>query len=123
MCKALIHRVRLSATRLQSVLAMAFIFIGPGLAAADAIDGEWCRENRHFMIDGPSIVTYAGTRMTGDYTRHGFRYTAPPSEPEAGIEIVMQLHSETTLELFRKAPGANAPAGAGEIWNRCRVTS
>jgi hypothetical protein len=93
-------------------------------ALADAIDGEWCREGRHFMIQGPSIVTYAGTRMTGDYDRHGFRYTAPASEPEAGTEIVMRLHSETTLELFRRPPGATTPpAGPGEIWNRCRVTS
>ncbi|MEZ5855350.1 MAG: hypothetical protein R3D67_11660 [Hyphomicrobiaceae bacterium] len=69
-------------------------------------------------------MTYAGTRMTGDYNRHGFRYTVPASEPEAGIEIVMSLQSETTLSLYRQQKGSptNAPP-AGEIWNRCRVTS
>lgn len=95
-----------------------------GSAWADAIDGEWCREGRHFVIEGPNIVTYAGTRMTGDYDRHGFRYTVPAGEPEAGREIVMVLLSEETLELFRKTAGAPAGAsGTGEIWKRCRVTS
>jgi hypothetical protein len=80
------------------------------------------REDRHFAIEGPRIVTSGGTRMTGDYDRHGFRYTIPESEPEAGTVVVMVLHSETTLELFRRPRGAttNSP---GELWNRCRVTS
>lgn len=114
--------------RLASAMAGAFLLGAASLAVssparADAIDGEWCREGRHFLIEGPRIVTYGGTRMTGDYDRHGFRYTAPASEPEAGTEIVMVLHSETTLELFRRPPGAERPSGPGEIWNRCRVTS
>lgn len=104
-------------------LLVASLCIGaPTWALADAIDGEWCREGRHFVIKGPDIVTYAGTRMTGDYDRHGFRYTAPPQEPEAGTEIVMVLHGETALELFRRPPGATAN-GPGEMWSRCRVTS
>lgn len=93
-------------------------------ALADAIDGEWCREGRHFVIEGPNITTYAGTRMTGDYSRHGFRYVAPATEPEAGTEIVMQLRSEENLDLYRRAPGAAAPAQpTPEPWRRCRVTS
>jgi len=107
-----------------AVGVLGLLVVGAGGARADAIDGEWCREGRHFVIAGPSIVTYGGTRMTGDYDRHGFRYTAPANEPEAGTEVVMILLGETTLELFRRAPGAaGQPSGAGEVWNRCRVTS
>ena len=116
--------------RRQSLGKLAALLLGvagvvalPAMARADAIDGEWCREGRHFVIEGPSIVTYGGTRMTGDYDRHGFRYTVPATEPESGVEIVMQLHSETTLELFRRQPGATQERAPGEIWNRCRVTS
>ena len=94
------------------------------LGVATCIDGEWCREGRHFVIEGPNIITYGGSRMTGDYNRHGFRYTVPASEPEAGVEIVMALQSETTLTLFRQPKGgATNPPQTGEIWNRCRVTS
>ncbi|MDX2156518.1 MAG: hypothetical protein SFW09_08405 [Hyphomicrobiaceae bacterium] len=103
-----------------AVLALAAL--GAAEASADAIDGEWCREGRHFVIDGRNIITYGGTRMTGDYDRHGFRYTVPPPEPEAGTEIEMVLRSETTLDLFRRAQGATGN-GPAETWNRCRVTS
>lgn len=89
---------------------------------ADAIDGEWCREGRHFTIEGPKILTYGGTHMTGDYDRHGFRYTVPASELEAGAEIEMQLRGEELVELRRKPPGA-AQFSAVEPWRRCRVTS
>jgi hypothetical protein len=106
-----------------ALLSIVLLAAGLTPAHADAIDGEWCREGRHFVIEGPRIVTYGGTRMTGDYDRHGFRYTVPAHEPEAGTEIVMQLHSETTLELFRRAQGAGEISRPGEIWNRCRVTS
>lgn len=104
------------------VLGALFAVATGGNALADAIDGEWCREGRHFVIQGPSILTYGGTRTTGDYDRHGFRYVVPATEPEAGSEIVMVLHSETTLELTRRPPGT-AQTGPGEVWNRCRVTS
>ncbi len=93
-------------------------------ALADAIDGEWCRDNRHFMIQGPNITTYAGTRMTGDYDRHGFRYVAPASEPEAGTEIIMRLRGDDLLDLYRRAAGATQPnSPEPEAWRRCRVTS
>ena len=105
-----------------AVAVALLVAIGTFEARADAIDGEWCREGRHFVIEGSNIITYGGTRMTGDYTRHSFSYRVPAPEPEAGLQIDMQLHSETTLELFRR-PGGAAASAAGEIWNRCRVTS
>ncbi len=112
---------RTAALAIATPLALVLAATG---VRADAIDGEWCREGRNFIIDGPNIVTYGGTRMTGDYDRHGFRYTVPATEPEAGIEIVMALQSETTLTLYRRPKGSPAtPAPQGEIWNRCRVTS
>ena len=109
-----------------AALAALVLGLGAPLAQADAIDGEWCRDNRHFMIQGPNITTYAGTRMTGDYDRHGFRYVAPANEPEAGTEIVMRLRGDDLLDLYRRTAGAPAqspPTAEGEAWRRCRVTS
>ncbi len=109
----------LARATLVAVLALS----GGAAALADRIDGEWCREDSHFIIDGPRILTYGGTATTGEYSRHGFRYTAPATDADSGSEIEMHLHSETTLELFRRAPGAPPITGPGQIWNRCRVTS
>ena len=103
-------------------IALATVVVAGSTARADAIDGEWCREGRNFKIEGPNILTYGGTQMTGDYNRHGFRYTVPAREPEAGTEIVMQLRGEELLDLFRRPKGATAD-GAAESWRRCRVTS
>ena len=94
-----------------------------GTAFADAIDGEWCRSGRSFKIDGPEIVTYGGTRMAGDYNRHGFRYTVPANEPEVGAVIVMVLRGEEMLHLFKQPKDAAGHDDAPETWTRCRVTS
>ncbi len=118
--------VRIARGTVARSAALAALLLGLGslAARADAIDGEWCREGRHFMIQGPNITTYAGTRMTGDYDRHGFRYIAPANAPEAGTEIVMRLRSDDLLDLHRRAAGAAAPSSPDpEAWRRCRVTS
>lgn len=91
-------------------------------ASADQIDGEWCREGRHFKIEGPQIVTSGGTSVTGDYNRHGFRYVVPANEPEAGIEIVMTLQGDDLLDLVRYGKDRR-DSSPSEIWRRCRVTS
>lgn len=104
------------------LLVAALAGLGTATARADAIDGEWCREGRHFAISGPDILTYGGTRMKGDYDRHGFRYTVPANEPEAGAEIAMVLRGEELVYVFKKPKGATA-AGEPEPWRRCRVTS
>ena len=92
-------------------------------AFADAIDGEWCRAGRSFKIDGPEILTYGGTRMRGDYDRHGFRYTVPANEPEAGAAIVMVLRGDELLHLFKKPVAGSGQEDPPEAWQRCRVTS
>ena len=49
----------------RSVSRAAAVAVGLVLTAspawADAIDGEWCREGRHFVIEGPNI---RGMRQT-----------------------------------------------------------
>jgi hypothetical protein len=87
-------------------------------ARADAIDGQWCLAVSHFAIDGPNIVTPGGNRIQGNYSRHGFDYVVPASEPGAGSVIDMVLLNEETVRLTRKGAAA-----APEIWHRCRPTS
>jgi hypothetical protein len=90
------------------------------MAWADAIDGDWCNgKGRHLSIKGPDIVTPSGTNTTGNYSRHAFSYTTPPTEPSAGTTVHMQLLNELTMHLTIGADGS-APV---EVWNRCEPVS
>lgn len=113
---------RMSRALVAGMSGVAMAVLGATSALADRIDGEWCRESRHFTIEGPNIVTWGGTRMTGDYDRHGFRYTVPANEPEAGTQVEMVLRGEELVDVFRRVDGSSAPP-APESWRRCRVTS
>lgn len=106
-------RIRLAA------LAGALLVGGSSAALADAIDGDWCLEGKHFSIKGPEIVTPGGAKLSGDYSRHSFRYDTPAPEVDAGKPVIMQLMNETTLRLH---VGEDA-AAPWQIWRRCDVTS
>ena len=98
-----------------AILVGAGLIIGSqlGTARADAIDGNWCSDDgRHLSIAGPAIVTPAGTRMTGSYSRHSFHYTVPAGETDSGQEVVMRLLNETTVRI-------QFGSGAAQIWHRC----
>jgi hypothetical protein len=85
-------------------------------AHADAIDGTWCGpDGGTLSIDGPRIVTPGHARLTGEYTRHAFRYEAPAREPDAGTQVTLLLLDEDTVRLER--------TGGSEIWRRCDVIS
>ena len=99
-------------------LATLALSMAPGVARADAIDGNWCApDGRVMSIDGPAIVTPGGSQITGNYSRHAFSYVVPPGESEAGATVLMILLNEETVRI---APGNGAPE---EIWHRCDVTS
>src|SRR5262245_30769686 len=87
-------------------------------AFADVIDGIWCySEGKHLAIDGPSIITPGGNKISGDYTRHSFFYTVPANEPNAGSPITMLLVNETTVNLW---VGSAQQAGNAQVWRRCQ---
>ena len=111
--------VRPPARALLRLCALLLVLGFSPAAFADAIDGEWCRDGRHFRIDGPEIVTYGGNRLIGDYDRHGFRYTAPANETDAGARVEMVLRGEEMLHLFRRPKDAPGHDEAPEIWRRC----
>ena len=104
--------------------AIQYLFVGLAAcfaafpAMADRIDGEWCHAMRSLHIDGPSIRTPGGSQIQGNYSRHGFSYVVPGSEPDAGAEIDMRLLSEEEMVLTRKTTGT-----PNETWRRCKVTS
>jgi len=103
--------------RLKTFIPALAIAMLAGPAFADAIDGNWCHsDGRRFSIRGPEIVTPGGKRMEGNYSRHGFSYTAPAPEPGAGQTIVMTLANENTVYLRH---GEASAAAAQETWVRC----
>ena len=102
---------------------LAFGLCLSSAAWADAIDGDWCRDGRHFSIDGPGIVTPSGTPTIGDYSRHGFAYAVPDSEPDAGTAIIMVLIDEDTVRLERRQSRAGERIGETETWKRCELVS
>ena len=98
-----------------AILAGATLLIGSnvGPARADAIDGNWCSDDgRHLSIAGPSLITPAGTKMAGTYSRHAFHYTVPAGETDSGQEVVMRLLNETTVRI-------QFGSAAAQIWHRC----
>jgi hypothetical protein len=84
-----------------------------GPALADAIDGDWCHsDGKRLTINGPEIVTPAGTKTKGDYDRHHFSYLVPAREPGAGAPVAMVLQGEHQMTL-------KPPTGDNQIWRRC----
>lgn len=89
-------------------------------AWADRIDGNWCHaDGRTMSINGPSIVTPGGTAMTGEYDRHGFDYTIPEGESDAGAAVGMTQFDDNTNQVTTTI-GSRAKT---EIWNRCDLTT
>ena len=103
-----------------AILAAAMLAALATPAAADAIDGNWCSpDGRHFFIQGPSIVTEDGVKLTGDYNRHAFSYVIPAPNRLAGQRVRMVLRGEFLLNL-RVGDSEDSPI---EAWKRCEVTS
>ena len=101
------------------------VFAASGLlnvtpASADSIDGNWCfTDGRHFSINGPDIVTPAGTSTVGDYGRHSFLYTVPGNETGAGALVAMRLLDENTIQLATGSDASETSKSPTQIWQRC----
>ena len=110
---------------LISALALtgaATILLSAGSARADVIDGDWCRAaGQHMSIKGPLIVTPAGSRTEGNYSRHSFTYIVPQADPGAGQKISMILVNEETIHLSIDAPSTSATPGPMQVWHRCKA--
>jgi len=93
------------------------VLLASGQAWADAIDGNWCSaDGRSISINGPQIVTPGGTRMKGEYDRHGFRYVVPAAETPAGARVNMSQLDENTIHV-------RVGNGPTKTWRRCKPTS
>jgi len=102
--------------RLVSIATLCAALAGLARPAlADAIDGDWCRDDgKRMSIHGPDIVTPGGKQIKGDYDRHHFSYVIPSGEAGAGATVNIQLLSEY---LAHARQGAD---GAIQEWRRCR---
>jgi hypothetical protein len=97
-----------------TTLGLSTLVLAIPSARADAIDGAWCHDPaQRMVINGPSIVTPAGTKTQGDYARHYFSYVVPAGDPGAGSTVQMRLLNEETVQV---RAGENAPV---ETWHRC----
>lgn len=104
-----------------TLLYAALFTLAASPALADRIDGDWCdATGKHLKIEGPTIEIPSGRVIQGEYDRHGFRYVGPEGDPEAGVEIVMQIFSDEEMGLIRRSGGQNQPM---ETWKRCQATS
>jgi hypothetical protein len=102
------------------VAAGAITALSAGLAQADAIDGNWCSpDGKRMSIEGPAIVTPAGTATQGNYSRHYFTYQVPTSDPGAGQTVYMALLNENTVRLAMAADAQSAQQSPIEVWHRC----
>jgi len=108
------------ATMVLGVALVALIALFPEAARADAIDGNWCSaEGKRMEIQGPAIMTPAGTPWHGNYSRHYFTYEVPASDPGAGQMVYMALLNENTVHLTTAADAHAAQKSPVEVWHRC----
>lgn len=102
---------------IKVVSLAALLMVFSGTARADAIDGNWCHtEHGNFEIRGNNILTPGGSQMTGEYSRHTFRYIAPTGERAATKAINMAVIDDETLHLLVEEADGNI-----EVWRRCHV--
>ena len=100
----------------MKTIALCAGVMWPGMAMADAIDGDWCAPDRleRVSIEGPKITISSGTGVAGTYTRHEFFYVIPDGEPNAGKQVFMRQLSEEDVDVHL---GESDP----ELWHRCQA--
>lgn len=82
-------------------LVAVLIFIAGAAALADAIDGSWCaKDGKQLNIADPEITLPNDAKIQGAYRRHEFLYTAPAGDPDAGVQIYLQLQSDDALNSY-----------------------
>ena len=107
-------------TRVLGLVVGALTALSAQIARADAIDGNWCSvEGKRMSIEGPAIVTPAGTQTHGNYSRHYFTYQVPASDPGAGQTVYMALLNENTVHLTMATDAQSAQQAPVEVWHRC----
>ncbi len=70
-------------------------------------------------IQGPAIVTPAGSHIQGDYSRHFFRYVVPQGDPDAGQTVALTLINEDTVYARAGTSPAYTQDGSVQVWHRC----
>ena len=104
--------------RLNAVILLLFVTIGPALA--DAIDGQWCSKNgQSIIIEGDRVISPGGAKLIGDYDRHHFIFTMPSGEHNGGKEVDMVLVNPGTVHTRYKSAGAEMETGNPETWVLC----
>lgn len=103
-------------TTIRLLVLLGAATIAPAVARADAVDGDWCREDgKRMTIRGPDVVTPGGQRTRGDYTRHYFTYVVPAGEAGAGDTVAITLLSEYLAHARQ-----GSEASPVQVWRRCQ---
>ena len=95
------------------VVLLLLLVLLAGPAAAQGIDGSWCRNDQRLTITGRSILTPGGGQAQGENGGDSFSYVVPPGDPGAGGFTSLQQLSETEAQL---RSGEHAPP---QTWKRC----
>jgi hypothetical protein len=102
----------------QGLVSCAFavaLLVGARTARADVIDGHWCYpDGKRISIQGPAVITPAGSHIEGSYSRHFFSYVAPQADADAGQTVSMSLINEDTVHLR-----LGSSEGPTQVWHRC----
>ena len=108
-------------TAFGTFLAVLAVTLSAPEVRADQIDGHWClkKPSKHLSIDGPNIVTPHGTRMKGEYDRHGFTYQIPKNEPGAGSFVVMEQLGDDEIHVRTGPDRKSAKKAKPQSWGPC----
>lgn len=101
--------------RLAFGLVLALV---PAAVWADSVDGTWCSadSSRSIQVSGSDMITPAGNKVTGQYSRHAAAYLIPETEAGAGGSMLIQLLNEDEAQV-------SAPEKTPELWRRCQLHS
>lgn len=82
-------------------------------STADSIDGRWCHKSSQVTIEGPTIITPSGKKVTGEFDRHEFNYKIPAGDQHAGEDGKFEVQHDTLAHFTRSG------SSQFEEWEPC----
>jgi len=102
--------------RFGATVVLAACLAGP--AQADVIAGHWCAPDnaRNVVITPDNAVSYNGTAVRAEVTRHHVEFTLPDRVPDAGALFTGNQVSDNQISV-------KIGKAAAEAWTPCKPVS